>query len=797
MADEARTAYIGRSVPRSEDDRLLRGFGCFLDDVAEPQGTLHIAFVRSPNAHAKIRSIDASAAEALAGVVAVVTGADMGALIKPMRADYDQPGFAPTDWPAVTSERVRYVGEIVAAVLAEDAYIAEDAIDLIEVDYELLAAITTVEEALAPGAQVVHESAPANTYYHDTFKTEGFDEVFNAADHVFSEDFHVTRIAAVSIEPRGCMALYDRGQDSLIFWSSNQMPHLLRDGLSEHLDWPDTSIRVIAPDVGGGFGMKAYIYPEDLITAALARKYRCPTKWVQDRREDFLSSVHARDHLFKTEIAVTNDGILQAIRTQIFVNSGAYVSYPFGSGIEAGGGALMLPGPYKFAYYAYETTSVATHICPAGAYRGVSMPSASFATEGLMDRMATALGIDPAEVRMRNLLKPEEFPYVNVLGTRYDSGTYIEQLRRALDLIGYDEFRRTQTSERLANGTRRGIGIACMTEHTGQGAARYRARGMRRVPGFDGATVKVEPSGKALAYISQATQGQGHLTVFGQIVAEQLGMPFDNVTVIQGDTSLTPYGMGTGASRGAVAAGGATVLAARKVREKMLRIAGHLLEVNPQDLELDDGNAYVRGAPQIRVAVREIAAIAHSADDRALPEGENYGLEATDYYDPPDPSISSAAHVCCVAVERETGLIKIERYVIVHDCGRIINPIIVEGQIHGAFVQGLGQALMEAVIYDKDGQLLTTHLMDYMLPTALDVPDMVLEHIETPSLDTVGGFKGVGEGGTVAAVPAIANAVADALSSVGANVNRLPLRAEYVLSLIEGGQAGPESSPPA
>ena len=795
--EEKVTGYIGRAVLRSEDERLLRGFGQFLDDIAEPPGTLHIAFVRSPTAHAEIKSIDTRAAEALAGVAGVVTGADMAALIKPMRADYDQPGFAPTDWPAMATDKVLYVGEIVAAVLADDAYTAETAIDLVEVRYDDLPALTTVEEALAPGAQLVHQGAAGNVYYHDEFKTEGFDKVFEAADHIFSEAFDSTRIAAVSIEPRGCMAEYDRGEDSMVFWASHQMPHMLRDGLAELLDWPHAKIRVKAPDVGGGFGMKAYVYPEDLVVAALARKFRCTTKWICDRREDFLASVHARDHFFDIEIAVTKEGVLQALRAQIRVNSGAYSSFPIGTAVEAGGGALMLLGPYRMDHYAYETKSVATHLCPAGAYRGVSMPSACFATEVLMDRIAHELGLDPAELRRRNLLTQEDFPYVNAVGTRHDSGTFMEQMERALELIDYDEYRRNQPRSRIENGTYRGIGIATMTEYTGQGAAGYRMRGMRRVPGFDGATVKIEPNGKAIAYVSQATQGQGHLTAFAQIVAEQLGLSFDDVTVVQGDTELTPYGMGTGASRGAVAGGGAVLSAAGEVRKKMLRIAAHLLEVSAEDLGLEEGKIFVRGAPKLNVSIDEIATVAHSADERALPEGETYGLHATEYCDPPKPSISGAFHIACIAIEQATGLIKIERYVMVHDCGRIINPLIVEGQMHGSFVQGMGQALMEAIVYEKDGQLLTAHLMDYLLPTTLDVPEMVLDHFETPSRDTVGGFKGVGEGGTVAALPAIANAVADALSSAGANVNRLPLTPAYVLDLIEAGKPGSEPRAPA
>ena len=786
---EGHNHYIGEPVLRREDDRLLRGFGRFLDDVTEPPETLHITFVRSPIAHGLIRSIDTVAAAALPGVVAVVTAADIGDAIKPMRSDYDRPGFHPTDWPVIAAERVRYVGEIVAVVLAESPYVAEDAVDLVVVDYELLSAVTTVEDALAPEAPPVHKEIGTNVLFHNTFKTKGFDEIFDAADHIFGDEFHNNRIAAVSLEPRGFVVDYDRGEDALVVYASTQMPHLHRDCLAEHLGVEDTKVRVIAPDVGGGFGMKAYVYPEDLLGAALARRYKCATKWVPDRRDDFQSSVHCRDHLFKVELAMSAAGILQAVRVRIYVNSGAYSSYPMGSAIEAAGGALMLPGPYKFGFYAFETSAISTNVCPTGAFRGIAAPSAFFATEGLMDRAAHALGLDPAEIRVRNLLKPEEFPYINTMGIRYDTGSYLEQLERARELIGYDEYRRNQPASRKENGVYRGIGIACIIEHSGQGASRYRQRGMLRLPGFEGAHIKIERSGKAFAYVSQATQGQGHLTVFAQVAAEQLGISLDNVTVVEGDSNTTPYGMGTGASRGAVVAGGAVLRAAGEVRKKILRIAGHLLEVHPQDLELEDGQAYVRGVPQIKVALEDIALIAHSADDRALPEGETYGLEAIEYYDPPVTSIASAVHAACVAIDAVTGLVKVERYVVVHDCGRVINPIIVDGQVHGAVGQGLGQALMEAVLYDRDGQLLTAQLLDYVLPTTADIPDMVVTHIETPSLDTEGGFKGVGESGNIASLPVIANAVSDALLPLGATVNRLPLRPDYVLGLIEANQA--------
>ena len=780
--------YIGRRVLRREDDRLLRGLGHFLDDVAEPPGTCHLAFVRSPHAHARIQGIDAAAALDLPGVVAVLVGAEVNDLAKPMCPDYDQPGYKVTERTVMAVERARFVGDAVAVVVAESAYIAEDAVELVELDCEPLPAVVDLDAALAPGAPPVHEHAGDNVLYNASFATEGFEEAFAAADHVFGDDFVSSRIAAVSIEPRGCLAEYDPGDDTLVFRSSTQIPHVLRTCLSDLLAWPETRIRVVTPDVGGGFGMKAHIYPEEIVAAALARKFRCAIKWVQDRREDLLTSTHARDYRYRVDIAVDNEGILKAIRARVHVNIGAYPSFPFGCSVEAGGAAIYLPGPYRLEHYAYETSAVTTHVCPSGVYRGVAQPVAFFATEGLMDRIARALGIDPAELRLRNLIAAPEFPYVNVVGIRYDAGSYVESLRRALDLIDYDGWRQTRRAPPGAHGKYRGIGIACITEHTGQGASRYRARGLLRVPGFDSAMIKVEPTGQVIAYISHATQGQGHLTSFAQVVAQHLGVKIENVMIAEGDTALAPYGSGTFASRAAVTGGGAALIAAGRLREKIARIGGHMLEVSPEDVDVDEGYVQVRGVPDLRVSVEDVAAVAYSLDSRTLPDGESYGLEAIDYYDPPSVSVTNACHIACVAVDAATGLVEVERYVVVHDCGRLINPTIVDGQIQGAVAQGLGQVLMEAIRYDDQGQLLTGHLMDYVVPTARDVPDMVIEYIETPSTETAGGFKGAGEGGVIGSVPAIANAVGDALAPLGVTITRMPLTAGYVLSLIEAAQ---------
>ena len=778
--------HIGESVLRVEDDPLLRGLGCFLDAVPESPATVHLGFVRSPHPHAKINGIDASAAKALPGVVDVLTAEHLSGLIKPIQADFEKPGFKITHRHALATDRVRFVGDAVAVVLAETAYVVDDAVELVAVDYEPLPAVADIASALDPNAPTVHDYIDNNIVFEGEQKPDGFDAAFEGADRILEGEFTTARVAVVSMEARGCVASFDRRRGALTLWSSTQLPHILCTALCELLDFPDTKLQVIAPDVGGGFGMKAYVYPEELVAAALAIKHRGTFKWVQDRQDDFLASNHAREQVYKLTYAVDANAVVQAIKADISVAVGAYASFLMGSSLEANGGPRNLPGPYRFSQFAFNTRAVLTHTCPTGAFRGVSAPSALFAVEGMMDLIAKRYGLDPVEVRRRNLIQPHELPFTNAMGQQYDTGSHVECLDRALEIADYDKARNDQAAAYARDGKLRGIGVATVTEQTGQGASRYKARGLYRIPGYDSALIKIEPSGKALACISQATQGQGHLTAFAQIVAEELGLNVGDVTVVEGDTDVVPYGSGTFASRGAILGGGAAIKAAREVREKAKRIAAHLLEASPDDIELGDSSAYVAGVPKMRVSIAEVAGIAYSMEARLLPEDEEYGLEAIAHYDPPTATVSNAAHIAFVAVDPETGLVDVERYVVVHDCGRVINPMIVDGQVHGAISNGLGQVLTEGVVYSSDGQLLTASLLDYDLPTTADMPDLEVDHFETPSDITLGGFKGVGEGGVIGAVPALAGAVRDALSALGdVEVNQVPLPPDQVLAMIE------------
>jgi carbon-monoxide dehydrogenase large subunit len=779
---------VGQSVLRREDDYLLRGEGQYIDDIPEPKGVLYLGFVMSSQAHALIRSIDFADALRLPGVHAVLTGEDVAGLVKAMHTEIKLPGYICADRDAIARRKVRFVGEHVAAVLATNKYALHDALELVHVEYDLLDASPNLVRATEPGAPLVHDNVPNNIIFQGQFATPGFDQVHASGEFRLRERFRHGRVAAVPMEPRGCMAVPERG-DSILFYSSTQIPHLVRTGLANHLGIPESNIRVIVPEVGGGFGMKAQFYPEELITAALCLKYRRAVKWIQDRREELLTNTHARDNLYDAEIAFTGEGIVTSLKLDLMANAGAYSSYPFGSTMEATGGARMILGPYRIRNYAYKTSAVVTHSCPSGVYRGVGQPACFMAIEGLMDRIGRLLGIDPAEVRSRNLIKPHEMPWTNTMGVRYDTGNYELCLAMAIEKSGYDSFRKTQPADRLVDGKYRGIGICNLTESTGGGALGWRARGLTQLSGIDSATIRVEPTGKISVYVSHASAGQGHLTAFAQVAADYLGANLADVKIIQGDTSVSPYGSNTFSSRAAVTGGGAIIRAAEKVSEKMRRIAAGILDADIQDVVLHDGVASLISRPDQQVAFQAIAETAYSLGTLSLAKSEAFGLEASEYYDPPTSTIANAVHIVQVAVDAQDGRVSIENYSIVHDCGRVINPMIVDGQIHGAVAQGLGEALMEEMVYDDHGQLLNASLLDYLLPTALDVPDMAMWHVESPSIDALGGFKGVGEAGVIGAVPALTNAVADALAGIGANVNSVPMRPSYLLSLIRSANA--------
>lgn len=769
------TPLIGRALRRKEDPRLLRGEGRYLHDLVLP-GMLHLAFVRSPHAHAAIRRIDAARSRATPGVEAVFTASDLAA--RPIVPEFVGEGYCGAGWPVLAQEHVRFVGEPVAAIVARDRYTAEDAADLLDVTYDPLPAVLSVAAARQPGAIRVHDAAAGNVVFRRDHAQGEVGAIFAQAAFTASGMFRHQRVTALPLEGRGIVASWDDGH--LTVWASTQTPHMLRTGLARCLDLPESAVRVIVPDVGGGFGPKMHLYPEDVAACAIARAMNRPVKWVEDRRENLLSMTQAREQVVDAAVALDSEGRVLALRAEIVCDSGAYSVYPLTAALEPMGTAQIMPGAYRIPAYTYSTMAIATNKPPVGAYRGVGMTVGVFVMERLMDQAAAATGLDPAEIRRRNFISQREFPYTAATGLVYDSGSYAATLEAALAAFDYAAVRREQ-ARRRADGRLIGVGISAFTEYTGMGSKTFARRGMRDVPGYDAAVVTVDASGGVSVSVSCPSQGQGHETVFAQLAAGELGLQPTQVAVAATDTDLVPAGSGTFGSRGAVSGGGAVMRAAAIVRERAVEIAAHLLEAPIGDVVIGEGKLFVRGTPERAVTWTDVAKAAHAPATASL--SSRPGLEASSTYDPPPAAFSTGAHVAMVEVDRETGQLTILRYVIAEDCGPIVNPLIVEGQIHGGLAQGLGEALLEEVIYDESGQLLTATLMDYLIPTAMETPHPTIAHLETPSPNTVKGFKGMGESATIGAPACLANAVSDALNRAA---DELPITPQRVLTWLRG-----------
>jgi carbon-monoxide dehydrogenase large subunit len=748
---------VGARVRRVEDRRFLTGCATYVADYL-PARTLHAAFLRSEHAHAKILAIDAANARASPGVAAVVTGAEMAPLARPMVAASTMPGYKVTPIPALAADVVRYVGEAVAAVVAESRYLAEDALEGIGVEYEPLDVAADVEAALAADAPLVHHEAGTNLLVTREFACGAFDPP-PRADLVIKERFRFRRHAAVAIEPRGCLAEYNPGSGELTLHTATQCPGLVRSALALHLALPEHLVRVVATDVGGGFGAKSSVYPEEIAIAALARMLGRPVRWISDRREDLLTTSQGWDEIIDAELRVNNDGTIVALSADVIGDAGAYSVYPWTAVIEPIQAVSFMPGPY----------------------RGVGRPPAVFAMEGLIDRAARRLGIDPVELRMRNFVRAEEFPYKTATGIVWDRAGFIECMQKACEALDYAAARADQERARLA-GRLVGIGFGSYVELTGIGSATPAAPGMPVPAGTEAATIRVDPSGSVTAIFGVASHGQGLETALAQVVADELEVPLEDVRVRFGDTAFAPYGTGSYASRGAVLGGGAAILAARAIRAKARRIAAHLLETEPAALDAGGGELWARGGTGRRITLRDIAQAAYAGAKR-LPRGMEPGLEATLFYDPYYGTATPATHAVMLEVDRETWAVRILRYVVADDCGRVINPLIVDGQIEGGVAQGLGGALLEEIVYNEAGQLLTGTLMDYLVPSAPETPNVETYHLEASSQVTLGGFRGVGESGTIGAPAAIANAIADALGPLGIEPAELPLTPERIFQL--------------
>src|SRR5213593_930141 len=770
-------SYVGAALSPRETKKLVLGRGSYVGDLTVP-GLLHAAFVRSPHAHARIRRIDVDAARRQPGIVAVLTGHDLARLTAPLRIAPPIEGLRPMEMPTLPTDRVRFVGDLVAGVVGEDRYQVEDACALVDVEYAPLAAVVDPEHAGDPGVSLVDETVSANRAYDGVFAHGDVEAALGAADRVIEVRFHQGRQTHAPLEPRGCLASWLPGDETLTFWHSTQIPHPMRSALAARLGIVESAVRVITPDVGGGFGQKIPLYREELTTAAASRLLGRPVRWIETRRENLLASLHAREDIVEVQAGVKSDGTILGLDVQILTDFGAYAYFPANYMARVIG--MMVPGAYRLRDYRYAITAVLTNKCPAGPYRA-PMLICSWVTEGTIDTVARALDLDPVAVRRKNMLAESDLPYTTATRLVYRSVYPRDTLERALEAFDYEEARRSRDDARAA-GRIAGIGVATYIEPNTYGSEFYKTAGIAG-SGHDAAIVRIEPSGTVSAQIGVVSQGQGHLTTVAQALADALAMPIEKVRVQSGDTAAAPYGMGTRGSRGGVVSAGAALGAARIVRQKLLRIAAHLLEAPLDDLELVDGRVRVRGAPQSSFTVAQLAQKAYLAP-MELPKGMEPGLEATHAFDPPALTFSSGTHICQVEIDPETGCVTIPRYTIVEDCGRMLNPRIVEGQLHGATAQGLAGALAEEVVYAADGQNLSATFLDYAIPTASRLPAFEIEHIERPDPGTPLGMKGMAEGGVMGASAAISNAVADALAPLGLQAVRQPFTARQLAEAI-------------
>jgi len=754
-------ALAGTGVRRREDRRLLLGRGRFVEDLA-PAGLLHLALVRSPHAHARVTAIDGSAARALPGVVAVITARDAPELRAAVPPLVPSPTIRSYAHPVLAGERVRHVGEAVAAVVAESAYLAADGAELVQVEYEILEAATTPEAALTPGAPRVQEDWPDNLADRSAGAVGDVDGALAGADTVVEGVFTYPRVAGVPLEPRGVLARVDPDRGVLTVWTSTQVPYQVRGAIAAALGLPEDQVRVIAPDVGGGFGVKGHVYPEDVLVPAVARRLGRPVRWCETRIEHFLAAAGDRDQVHTARLGLRRDGGIVALETRFTRDHGAFPTLGDAIALNT---VNHLPGPYRVPHYRGRADNVLTHKTFIAAYRGAGRPEAAFVLDRLLDRGARAIGLDPAELRRRNLIRAAEMPYRSGLIYRdgvpitYDPADYGAGFDRLLALIDYPGWRARQSAASAA-GPRLGIGLSAYVEGTGLGP-------------FEGADIRVDPTGTVFVRVGVSSQGQAHETTLAQLCAERLGVELEQVVIQAGDTDLLPFGMGTIASRVAAVAGPAVARSADEVAERARLVAAERLECAPADVVLAGGRAAVRGAPHRALALGEVARAA--VRSRALAATGRPGLSACGYFYPGSVTWAFGAHGAVVEVDPETCEVRLRAYAAVHDCGRPINPVIVEGQVHGGIAQGVGAALQEELVYDAGGQLLTGSLMDYGLPRADQLPPLAVGHLDAPSIVNPLGIKGVGESGVIAPGAAIAGAVEDALAPLGVAIDRIPL----------------------
>ena len=761
--------WVGRPLPRYEDPVLLRGRGRYTADLAQSARILR--FVRSPLARGNILAVSSPPD------VPIITPAVLGD-VKPICPRLDRPDYVPVAQPILADERVTYVGEPIAAVIAGTAAEADDLAEQVTIEIEAETPVVTLDQALAPGAPLVHDIAPRNTLIDARFETPGIAAALAAAHQLIEFTFTSGRQSAVPLEARTAVAAFDAATGRVTLSASTQMPHLLRTGIADVLGIAESELRVIAPEVGGGFGQKMALIPEYVVAVWAARHFACTVAWIEDRLENLTASFHARDQRVHLRGAFDADGSLLAIDADIQCNVGAYSNFPATCGVEPLMALADMPGPYRVPEYRARARGVASNTCPMAPYRGVSRPVITAAVERMMDCAAARLGLDPLEIRRRNLTA--EFPHTSVTGVVQDAGSYREAMEAAARVVDFAEFRARQQTAR-ADGRWLGLGISVFAERTGPGSPAFAARRMVITPGFERVELAMDPSGFLEARIGSSPHGQGLKTSLAQLIADEIGVVPSAIRVVAGDTDRSPYGWGTFASRSLVIAGGACKLAGALLGERLKLVAAQMLEAAASDIEIADGRAVVRGT-DLGVEVRHLARTAYHQSHRFSAIAET-GLPAVATYDPYG-TFSNACHIAVVEVDVATGQVTIERFVVVEDAGRLINPMIVDGQVHGGVAQGIANALYEQVVYDDGGNILTGSLADYLVPTMAEIPEIEIHHLETLTEASITGAKGVGEGGTIGAPAAVLNAVSDALAPFGVGIFEMPITPQRILQLL-------------
>lgn len=760
--------WVGRAIRRLEDPALVTGQGRFTADLSAAHW---VRFLRSPNAAGKIESVKAPDG------ALVITAADLKG-VKPILPMLHKFNYKPVGQPILADGDVRFVGEPVAAIVAASEEEAEDIADEVELVIGDAVPLIDAMDALKAGTPQIHKEAPGNVILEGKIKTADFDEVWKSAHKIVKVEARSRRQNATPMEPRAAHAAYDVATGRVTLTCTTQMPHLTRTAIADVLGMPESDLRVIAPDVGGGFGQKMSLASEYVVLVWLARKLKSSVAWTEDRRENLIASFHSRDQYLTLEGAFDKDGKLLALRSDIVANIGAYSCFPTTCGVEPLMALAELPGPYDFRHYDCRARGVITNTCTMAPYRGVSRPTITFTLERLMDKAARAFNIEPVDIRRRNLIG--KFPYTSAAGLKFDEATYKETLEMAVEAIDLAAFRKRQAEARKA-GRYLGIGFATFSERTGYGSPAFAARGMEITPGWETVHLTVDPSGFVEARIGSSPHGQGLRTTLAQIIADELGVEPQMIKVVHGDTDRAPYGWGTFASRSLVISGGATLIAARKIRAKLIKLASHLLEAAPDDIVLEQGHAKVTGTDR-SIAIARLAREAYTQTHRFGGEIEP-GLTESGTYDPPG-TFSNACHVAIVEVDIETGRTTVEKFLVAEDAGKIINPMIADGQVHGGVAQGIGNALLEEIIYDEQGAPLTATLADFLPPTAHEIPPIELHHIETPSTESITKAKGLGEGGAIGAPAAVVNAINDALAPFNVVIDEMPATPQRVRAAL-------------